>query len=111
MERKKFLSDVRQFKKFQHECVSELDVEDELICFVYSPRSATRAVVGDPVNISIDLMSSPNVTRVYYGEKEETYEKMFLPEIIAVLLQRLFPFACFVLLPLHHVFFLIHCER
>ena len=92
MDRKKFLSDVRQFKKFRHECVSDLDVEDELICFVYTPHSATGTKIGEPINISIDLMSSPNVTRVFNGEKEETYEKKYLPEIIDSLLQSLFNF-------------------
>ena len=92
MDRKKFFREVRSFNKFRHSCVSDVSADEELICFVYTPRSASGEQIGDSINISIDLMSSPDTTRVFIGEKQEVFEKKYLSFVVNSLLQSLFLF-------------------
>ena len=89
MDRKKFFRGVKDFRKFSHSCISELAVDDELICFVYTPKSESGAPSGAPLNITIDMQESPEETRVFIGEKEEKYMEKYLPEIVNDLLSSL----------------------
>ena len=93
MDRKKFFRGVRDFRKFSHSCVSDLNVDDELICFVYTPKSESGQPSGAPLNISIDMEDSPDVTRVFIGEKESKYKMKLLPEIVNDLLASLSSFS------------------
>jgi len=85
MDRKKFFQGVRNFSKFKHSRVSELSVDDELICFLFTPESPQ----AEGINVSIDLHNSPNETKVYLGEKEMTFEKKYIPEIVNTIIKKL----------------------
>jgi len=84
MDRKKFFQGVRDFKKFKHSRVSELSVDLELVSFVFTPESD-----GQPTNVVIYLQDSPAETRVYVGEKEQVFNKKYLPEIVNSILRDL----------------------
>jgi len=77
MERKKFFQGVKDFKKFKHSRVTDLFVDEELVSFLFKPLSSE-----ENINVSIDLHDSPFETHVFMGEKEHTFRKKYLPEIV-----------------------------
>jgi len=89
MDRKKFFQGVRNFSKFKHSRISELSVDDELICFVFTPETTPGSPPSDGINISIDLHDSPGETRVFVGEREVVYRKKYIPEIVNSLIKDL----------------------
>ena len=88
--RKKFYRDVRNFRKFKHSRVSELEVEDELITFKYTPEPPVGSPPKEPINVMLLLQDSPETTRVLMGSMPEvTYHKKTLADIMNTVLKTL----------------------
>ena len=83
MDKKKFFQSVRQFRtSFKHPRVSELSVDEEYVCFVYTAEGSTTSTY-----VSLDLSGSPKVTHAYVGDKEMTFKEQPLSDVVDAVLQ------------------------
>ena len=88
--RQVFRNELKSFRNFQHPRVSELEVDDELISFKFTPETSAGSPPREGVDVALFLQNSPEETVVCIGSAPEIkYHRKSLQEVVESVLNTL----------------------